>query len=246
MASFKLELKPIDARSLLYYYYNNGMTLPPDLCHHLQQKSNLLTSHWLDMLGYNLTKTNVASKQKHTFLQPSNAIDPQTSKQFCHRLILCAENKPHGMTCRLSREQFLLLLSETPLHNCYGRPLTALDAHELMHWHDNHMLEGNPELPGGDITSMYFFQMYNTFGTVFYRKGALDHDVDDDILLYLEDMEDRTFTECITLANSRINLNMTLAKLQPQGAPTPRKEDMPVFTVVTPRLILQPTPSYRY
>jgi hypothetical protein len=91
--------------------------------------------------------------------------------------------------------------------------LKTLLAHEIIFFHGNQLLTGAPYFAGG-VPHIDFLQWGNLFGIVKYEELLGENAIDGNIMIYFEDMADRTLSECIEAINHQIHITPKV-NLQP-------------------------------
>lgn len=177
----ELVLKPnsYQYKSLLAAY-ENGKPLTCDQLNFLARHEKTLSSLSLDpLLKYYLQHGN--KKPHHSFLLTQDEITPEVMQTFKKRISLLLKSSPN-LNLTLTPEQF--------------QQLREIAVPELILYHGNQFLTGAPFYPGVIVPILYF-QWGNLFGVAKYQLLAEEKSLKSNLLIYIEDKEERLIEECI-------------------------------------------------
>lgn len=162
---------------------SDSKPLSCDQLNFLYRHEKTLSTHGLDpVLNYYLKHYKNKKSDLHSFLLPSEKINRENALQLKKRLkLLVSEKKSHA--------QFEL--TPTQFHE-----LKQASYPELILYHGNQFLTGAPFYTSG-IPHVVFFQWGNLFGVVKYIMLPDEKTLKSNILIYVEDMEERYIDECV-------------------------------------------------
>lgn len=130
----------------------------------------------------------------YNFLLHKALLGPVDIKEFYQRLNLVLQNRKSGIKIQMTTEQFAQL---SPTFN------------SLNYFYGNQTLTGAPFVIGG-IPRLDYFQWGNLMGIVKYVELAEERSLTANLLIYFEDMGDKTLQQCF---KNFIKYNSTI--LQP-------------------------------
>src|SRR3990167_4377787 len=163
--------------------FENGKPLSSEQIHFLARYEKLLSSYKLDpVLRYYL-------KSQHYLAKKLPAITFSDTR-FTH---LSVQHIKQQVTQVLKENLSHVDLKMTPEQFAQFR---LLSIHELIFWHGNQFLTGAPFYPGG-IPHVIYFQWGNLFGIVKMNVLSEERALRGNILIYFEDMHDRSLYACV-------------------------------------------------
>lgn len=169
-------------RSLLVKFAH-GEPLTCDELHYLDWFEKHLSNSLIDPITkYYLSAYRHHGTTSHSFLLPHEILNHDAIEKLKKRLQLLTKEKNSHVNFTLTNKQFIQLKS--------------ISYHELILYHGNHFLTGAPYHPGG-IPHVVFFQWGNLFGVAKYVVMAEEKALKSNILIYVEDLQDRYFEQCI-------------------------------------------------
>lgn len=161
--------------------FKDGKPLSADQLNFLRWHTHQLSSPNFDpVLQYYRV---FPSQQSHTFLLREPIHDKESIELLKERLHWFLDSKQEGIVLTLSAQEFLIFQE-------------LVDIHELIYWHGNQLLTGAPFLHGG-IPYVVYFQWGNLLGIVKYENIEGESAIEGNVLVYIEDMLDRTVEQCI-------------------------------------------------
>lgn len=169
-------------RSLLVKFAH-GEPLSCDELNYLNWHEKHLSGPLIDPISkYYLKLYRQKTASHHTFLLPHEIINKDAISKLKKRLHILIKQKSEKIEFTLTNIQFMQLKTIS-----YG---------ELILYHGNHFLTGAPYHPGG-IPHIVYFQWGNLFGVAKYVVMAEEKALKSNILIYVEDMEERYLEQCI-------------------------------------------------
>lgn len=162
-----------------------GKPLTPDQTNYLDWHQKELSHPDFDpILKYYLKSRHKNQNNIHTsFLLRHEIINREAIDLLKKRIaIMIHENKDHRVVIDLSHKQFLEFKKYT--------------IHELIFWHGNQFLTGAPFYTSG-TPPLILFQWGNYFGIVKYVVIAGEKAVMGNLLLYFEEMQERSLDRCV-------------------------------------------------
>jgi hypothetical protein len=176
-------LHPSTAEIVKCFLLNKPLT--PDQKNYLDwHQAQLSSVHFDPILKYYLEKRSDYHNDFHTsFLLPHEKINRESIAFLKKRIaILLQENPKQRITMPLTHKQFLEFKEYT--------------LQDLIFWHGNQFLTGAPFYPSG-TPPLIFFQWGNYFGIIKYVVIAGEKSIKGNLLLYFEDMQERTLDYCV-------------------------------------------------
>lgn len=169
--------------------FANGKPLSCDKLNFLARHEKILSSHTLDpILNYYLKTSHQKQSAQFSFLIHQSEIDKKALQELKARLqILLTQPKqklqkrPH-VQFNMTPQQFL--------------EFKKINYQDLILYYGNQFLTGAPFQPGG-IPHVIYFQWGNLFGVAKYLVLAEEKSLKSNVLIYIEDMEEREFVQCV-------------------------------------------------
>lgn len=227
---------------IYWRYYKEGKPLPPELLNRLRWEY-LRYGGDPAIVKYYLRPEHFI---KYPAIPRKSILSPyhrrggwHEAEQLQARLNLQIKRRKAPAETKLARAEFFDLILEDinhDLRNAKGETLTSEKLHELLYWHGNQSLTGAPYFLGG-LQPVYFFQWGNLMGVVKYEELLGEKDTDGNILIYFEDLKDRTLQQAIE------HYLQAAPKIILQPAPViqpPAPHLTPYSTLSVPRLTLTP------
>lgn len=168
-------------RSLLVKFAH-GEPLTADELNFLHWHEKQLSSALLDPVTKYYLKIYRHESATHSFLLPHEIINKEDIKSLKKRIQLMIAEKNSHVEFSLSPEQF--------------NKFKQISYQELILYHGNQFLTGAPYHLGG-IPHVIFFQWGNLFGVAKYVVMAEEKSLKSNIMIYVEDMQERKIEECI-------------------------------------------------
>jgi len=159
--------------------------LTPDQVNFLDWHQMQLSDPQFDpILKYYLKSRGDYQNNLHTsFLLPHEKMNRESIALLKKRLaVMLQENPEHRVMISLTQEQLLTFKEYT--------------IHDLIFWHGNQFLTGAPFYPSG-TPPLILFQWGNYFGIVKYVVIAGEKAVMGNLLLYFEEMQERSLDRCV-------------------------------------------------
>ena len=175
-----------------------GKPLSPDQTNYLAWHQTELSNAQFDpILKYYLKALRHPHHDFHTsFLLPHEVLNRESIELLKKRIaIMLKDNKAHRVVMHLSHKQFLEFKKYT--------------TKELIFWHGNHFLTGDAFYPSG-LPPVIIFQWGNYFGIVKYTVLAGEKSIMGNLLLYFEEMQERSIDRCVTEYQKRMQEEIKL------------------------------------
>ncbi len=157
--------------------------LSSDQLNFLSSHERALSNSTLDpVIRYYLTSHLRDPKKTLSLSFPNQKLNEVGFKHIKHNMhMLLKENLSH-VDLKMTLEQFMHFKS--------------VGINELIFWHGNQFLTGAPLFPGG-IPYVIYFQWGNLFGVVKFQVLPEEKALKGNVLIYIEDMQERHLYECI-------------------------------------------------
>lgn len=218
---------PHDSYFELLKAFKEGKPLNYQQLHFLQWHHQRLSSPRLTPL----LRYYQIPKKTGSFLLPQNLNKPNITN-LKKRLELTLQVLHHGFELELTADQF--------------KDLKKLATPELVFYHGNPYLTGAPLFPGG-VPHIDFFQWGNLYGIVKYEFSMGEKEIEGNILVYFEDMQERSLEECIkeyAQHETLLQQNNLILAPKPIHQITPPKEEPSLTEAPRPRLQLRIEPRF--
>ncbi|GEM_PF-1585694 len=176
----------------IVHRFTLGKPLSPDQMNYIDWHQIELSDPQFDsILKYYLKSRSSHAAHLHTsFLLPHEIMNKESIELLKKRIaILLKENQSNRIVMQLTHKQFLEFKEYT--------------IHDLIFWHGNQFLTGAPFYPSG-TPPLILFQWGNNFGIIKYVVIAGEKAVMGNLLLYFEDMQERTLDRCVQDYNKRM------------------------------------------
>lgn len=175
-----------------------GKPLTPDQANFLDWHKKQLSNPQFDpILKYYLKSRHAYKNEVHTsFLLPQEKMTPESIALFRKRLaVMLQANPQHRAVVSLTQQQLLEFKHYT--------------LQDLIFWHGNQFLTGAPFYPSG-TPPLILFQWGNYFGIIKYVVFAGEKSIMGNLLLYFEDMQERTLDRCVQDYHKRMEEEIQL------------------------------------
>lgn len=192
-----LILQPIHTSSAsILKAFSEGKPLTNDQHEFLRWHENQLSNEWYDpILHYYLHSKRPQREYHGTFLLPHEEMNLEAIQSLKKRILASLKNKFSHAVININQKQFLSFKQYT--------------INELIFWHGNQFLTGSSFYPGG-IPPVIYFQWGNLFGVVKYLVLSDEKALKANILIYFEDLQDRTLDECVKEYQQHVNNEIQL------------------------------------
>lgn len=165
--------------------FNSGVPLSADQLNFIYRHEKALSHYGHDqLLNYYLKPLHKKAFEHHSFLLHEDEINNQNAKDLKRRLDLLVANKParERVQFRITPKQFLELRNAA--------------VQSLILYHGNQFLTGAPFHLGG-IPHVVFFRWGNLFGVAKYAVLAEEKSLSGNVLIYIENMQERNVQQCV-------------------------------------------------
>lgn len=165
--------------------FSSGTPLSPDQLNFIYRHEKALSHYGLDpLLKYYLKPLHRKAHDHHSFLLHEDEITNENAKELKRKLDLLLANKPkrERLQFAMTPKQFL--------------ELRNANVQSLILYHGNQFLTGAPFHLGG-IPHVVFFRWGNLFGVAKYAVLAEEKALSSNVLIYVENMQDRNLPQCV-------------------------------------------------
>lgn len=165
--------------------FAGGVPLTADQLNFIYRHEKTLSSHGLDpLLKYYLKPFYQKAADHQSFLMHRENFNAESAKELKRRLSLLLKDKKKGERIQISMSPQQYMELKNAAHP------------SMIFHHGNHFLTGAPFQPGA-IPHIIFFQWGNLFGVAKYVIMAEERALNSNILIYIEDMQDRFLNQCV-------------------------------------------------
>lgn len=185
--------------------FQGGTPLSCEQLNFLSRHEKTLSSHGLDpVLKYYLKPYKKKAEQKEEEKKKHELI---SAASLGHRELALLKKRLDTMVKAPTDH---VILSMTPEQ---FEELKTYSVPELILYHGNQFLTGAPHIIGG-IPYTIFFQWGNLFGVAKYVIMAEEKALKSNLLIYVEDMQDRAINQCVKDYNKHQTLDKELERLE--------------------------------
>lgn len=205
--------------------FESGIPLSADQLNFLSNNEKFLSSYGLDPVLKYYLKSYQKKPASLSFIVPPQNITHLTTQQI-------KRSVQNLLKTRIGHVDLQMTLAQ------YAQ-LRSVGMNELIFWHGNHFLTGAPFFPGG-IPYVIYFQWGNLFGVVKFQVLPEEKVLKGNLLVYFEDMEDRSLYQCVREYEHKYKDELNLEKQLRNQQQLSEKDREEESLIQTPKLSLKP------